>query len=112
MPKRLNDGTLFLSIGEEGDAKITLFPWRKKFVEGVISISIELIFSQLMIGLSLGVIYVLMASGLSIIFGLLRVVNFAHGRSICLGLIAFFYILTLSGHFWIALILTRLPLGL
>jgi len=57
-----------------------------------------------MIGLSLGVIYVLMASGLSIIFGLLRVVNFAHGTFYMLGAYGFFYILTLSGHFWVALV--------
>jgi branched-chain amino acid transport system permease protein len=65
-----------------------------------------------MIGLSLGVIYVLMASGLSIIFGLLRVVNFAHGTFYMLGAYGFFYILSLSGHFWIALILAPIAIGL
>jgi len=65
-----------------------------------------------MIGLSLGVIYVLMASGLSIIFGLLRVVNFAHGTFYMLGAYSFFYILSLIGHFWIALILGPIVIGL
>jgi branched-chain amino acid transport system permease protein len=65
-----------------------------------------------MIGLSLGVIYVLMASGLSIIFGLLRVVNFAHGTFYMLGAYGFFYILSLSGHFWIALILAPIAIGI
>jgi branched-chain amino acid transport system permease protein len=65
-----------------------------------------------MIGLSLGVIYVLMASGLSIIFGLLRVVNFANGTFYMLGAYGFFYILSLSGRFWIALILAPIAIGL
>ena len=38
---------------------------------------------QLFTGLSLGMLYVLLALGLSIIFGLLTVVNFAHGASTC-----------------------------
>jgi branched-chain amino acid transport system permease protein len=75
-------------------------------------ITAQLILSQLMIGLSLGMIYVLMASGLSIIFGLLRVVNFAHGTFYMLGAYSFFYILTLSGHFWVALILTPIAIGI
>ena len=75
-------------------------------------ISAQLIFSQLTIGLSLGIIYVLMATGLSIIFGLLRVVNFAHGTFYMLGAYSFFYILTLSGHFWIALILTPIAIAI
>jgi branched-chain amino acid transport system permease protein len=65
-----------------------------------------------MIGLSIGVIYVLMASGLSIIFGLLRVVNFAHGTFYMLGAYGFFYLLSLSGHFWIALILAPIVIGI
>jgi len=64
-----------------------------------------------MIGLSLGIIYVLMASGLSIIFGLLRVVNFAHGTFYMLGAYSFFYMLTLTGHFWIALILSPIVIA-
>ena len=64
-----------------------------------------------MIGLSLGIIYVLMASGLSIIFGLLRIINFAHGAFYMLGAYSFFYILALSGHFWIALALTPIAIG-
>jgi branched-chain amino acid transport system permease protein len=75
------------------------------------NITVELIRSQLMIGLSLGIIYVLMASGLSIIFGLLRVVNFAHGTFYMLGAYSFFYMLTLTGHFWIALILSPIVIA-
>jgi branched-chain amino acid transport system permease protein len=40
----------------------------------------ELILSQIASGLVLGGLYVLIAIGLSIIFGLLGIVNFAHGN--------------------------------
>lgn len=39
----------------------------------------DLVFTQLANGLALGFIYVLVATGLSIIFGMLGLVNFAHG---------------------------------
>lgn len=52
----------------------------------------EVVLSQLVNGLVLGFLYVLLATGLSIIFGLLGVVNFAHG--------AFF---ALSAYFAISL---------
>src|SRR6516162_6311892 len=45
----------------------------------------ELIISQVVNGLVLGFLYVLIAIGLSIIFGMLGVVNFAHGVFFALG---------------------------
>ena len=45
----------------------------------------ELIVSQIVNGLVLGFLYVLIAIGLSIIFGMLGVVNFAHGVFFALG---------------------------
>lgn len=45
----------------------------------------ELIISQVVNGLVLGFLYVLIAIGLSIIFGMLGVVNFAHGVYFALG---------------------------
>lgn len=60
----------------------------------------EIILTQLANGLALGFVYVLMAVGLSIIFGLLGLVNFAHGAFFALSA----YIgLSLYRHFgWIA----------
>ena len=54
---------------------------------------------QLFFGLALGSIYVLLASGLSIIYGLLDVVNFAHGTFAMLGAYAVFLAVTLTGSF-------------
>ncbi|MEW6719145.1 MAG: branched-chain amino acid ABC transporter permease [Thermodesulfobacteriota bacterium] len=56
-------------------------------------------FMQLFFGLALGSIFVLLASGLSIIYGLLDVVNFAHGTFAMLGAYAVFVAVSLSGSF-------------
>ena len=46
---------------------------------------LDIILSQVASGLVLGGLYVLIAIGLSIIFGLLGIVNFAHGAFFTLG---------------------------
>jgi branched-chain amino acid transport system permease protein len=66
---------------------------------------------QLFIGLSLGSIYVLMASGLSLIFGLMRVVNFAHGSFYMVGAYVLAFVVSLWGSFWIALLLAPIAIG-
>ena len=62
-------------------------------------LSWDLIVMQLFFGLALGSVYVLLASGLSIIYGLLDVVNFAHGTFAMLGAYAVFLAVTLTGSF-------------
>ncbi|MBN2033418.1 MAG: branched-chain amino acid ABC transporter permease [Deltaproteobacteria bacterium] len=59
---------------------------------------------QIIMGLALGAIYVILASGLSIIFGLLDVLNFAHGTFYMLGAYAVFVAISLCGNFWIAMV--------
>jgi len=59
---------------------------------------------QLFFGLALGSIYVLLASGMSIIFGLLGVVNFAHGTFAMLGAYAVFIAISLSGNFFVGIV--------
>lgn len=66
--------------------------------------------SQVAAGLVLGSLYVLIAIGLSIIFGLLGIVNFAHGNFFALGA---YFALTLFQHFgWPAVILAPILVGL
>ncbi len=67
---------------------------------------------QLFTGLSLGMLYVLLALGLSIIFGLLTVVNFSHGAMFMWGAYAGVAIATVTGNFWIALIVSPIVTGL
>jgi branched-chain amino acid transport system permease protein len=62
-----------------------------------------LVINQILFGLALGAVYILMACGLTIIFGLLDVVNFAHGTFYMLGAFAAFVIVSLFGNFWIGL---------
>src|SRR3981081_4710197 len=75
-------------------------------------LSFDLIALQLFAGLALGAIYVLFAIGLSLIFGMLTVVNFAHGAFYMVGAYVGVYILMLGGDFWICLIAVPLLVGL
>ncbi len=69
----------------------------------------EILLSQLASGLVLGGLYVLIAIGLSIIFGLLGIVNFAHGVFFTLGA---YFALTLYQYFgWPAVILSPIAVG-
>ena len=45
----------------------------------MLDITPQLFALQLMTGIALGAVYALLAIGLSLIFGMLTVVNFAHG---------------------------------
>ncbi|MBT3254877.1 MAG: branched-chain amino acid ABC transporter permease [Deltaproteobacteria bacterium] len=67
-------------------------------------LSWEIVAMQMIFGLALGCVYVLMAGGLSIIFGLLDVVNFAHGTFYMLGAYAIFVAVSLCGNFWLGLV--------
>lgn len=66
---------------------------------------------QLFTGLSLGMLYVLLALGLSIIFGLLTVVNFAHGAMYMWGAYAGVATIVITGNFWLALLISPLVIG-
>jgi branched-chain amino acid transport system permease protein len=70
---------------------------------------LDIVLSQVASGLVLGGLYVLIAIGLSIIFGLLGIVNFAHGAFFTLGA---YFALTLFRQFgWPAVILSPIIVG-
>jgi branched-chain amino acid transport system permease protein len=73
---------------------------------------INLFFLQLATGLALGSVYVLLAVGLSLIFGMLTVVNFAHGAFFMVGAYVGVYTLGLTGNFWFSLLLVPLATGI
>jgi branched-chain amino acid transport system permease protein len=75
-------------------------------------INTTLIINQMLFGLALGAVYILMACGLTIIFGLLDVVNFAHGTFYMLGAFATFVIVSLFGNFWLGLASAVIIVGL
>jgi branched-chain amino acid transport system permease protein len=67
--------------------------------------------AQVFTGLVLGMIYVLLAIGLSLIFGLMTVVNFAHGALYMLGAYVGVFLLSYTKSFWVALIVAPLMVG-
>jgi branched-chain amino acid transport system permease protein len=71
----------------------------------------QLLAVQLVTGLALGALYALLAIGLSLIFGMLTVVNFAHGAFYMVGAFLGVYFLSLTGNFWLSLVLTPLAVG-
>ena len=70
------------------------------------------LFGQLLLGLINGSFYALLSLGLSIIFGLLNVINFAHGALYMLGAFAAYVGLVQLGiGYWPALVLSPLVVG-
>jgi branched-chain amino acid transport system permease protein len=74
-------------------------------------ISLPALAAQVFTGLVLGGIFVLLAIGLSLIFGLMTVVNFAHGSLYMLGAYLGFMLLGLTGSFSVALVGAPLLVG-
>lgn len=74
---------------------------------------IEFICAQLFNGLMLGSFYILLSLGLTIIFGMLGVVNFAHGAIYMLGAYAAYTVCQVFAQsFWLALILSPIIVGI
>jgi branched-chain amino acid transport system permease protein len=67
--------------------------------------------TTLLIGLSLGMLLLLLSAGLSLIFGMLGVVNFAHGGFYMLGAYMGFQIAQWTGNFWLALVFSPLVIA-
>jgi branched-chain amino acid transport system permease protein len=74
-------------------------------------LTVSLLLSQLMTGIALGAVYALLALGLSLIFGMLTIVNFAHGAFFMVGAFLGVYFLGVTGSFWFSLLLTPLAVG-
>ena len=68
------------------------------------SIPLDLIIIQTVNGIVTGMILALIASGLTLIFGIMDVVNFAHGELFMLGAYLGFVVFAATGSFWLALI--------
>jgi branched-chain amino acid transport system permease protein len=77
----------------------------------MLDIPLSVLAAQVFTGLVLGMIFVLLAIGLSLIFGLMTVVNFAHGSFYMLGAYFGFFLLGFTKSFWAALFLAPLMVG-
>ncbi len=67
---------------------------------------------QIANGVGIGMLYFLLAVGLSIVFGLLRFVNFSHGAFFLLGAYLCFQVTDLGLGFWWSLLIAPLAVGL
>src|SRR5437867_8782087 len=74
-------------------------------------ISLAAVLPQIFTGLVLGMLFVLLAIGLSLIFGLMTVVNFSHGALYMLGAYFTVFCLGYTRNFWVALLLAPLMVG-
>ena len=59
-----------------------------------------------------GMIMALIALGLNMIFGLLHIINMAHGALYMLGAVVAWYLIEVTGNFWIALVVAPLCVGI
>ncbi len=75
------------------------------------TIPFDQIFIQLLNGLISGMILALVASGLTLIFGIMDVVNFAHGEFFMLGAYVGTTVLATTGNFWLALAVASVTVG-
>jgi branched-chain amino acid transport system permease protein len=82
-------------------------------VTSVFGIPVAVILGQLMLGLVNGSFYAMLSLGLAVIFGLMRVVNFAHGAFYTLGAFAALLGLQWLGiSYWVSLLAAPLAVGL
>jgi len=75
--------------------------------------STQALFAQLTLGLINGAFYAMLSLGLAVIFGLLNIINFAHGAQYMLGAFCTWLMLNYLGiGYWPALILAPIVVGL
>ncbi len=79
----------------------------------IFGIPIQALLSQVLIGLVNGSFYAILSLGLAIIFGLLNIVNFAHGTFYMMGAFGAWMLLNYAGlNYWWSLLLAPLGVGI
>ena len=72
----------------------------------------QALYAQLLVGLINGSFYALLSLGLAVIFGMLNIINFAHGALYMMGAFVAYFLLNLAGiNYWWALILAPVIVG-
>ena len=75
-------------------------------------IPFDLLLIQIVNGIVSGMILALVASGLTLIFGIMDVVNFAHGELFMLGAYVGTTTMVATGNFWLALVVASATIAL
>ena len=79
----------------------------------VFGVPTQALFGQLLIGLINGSFYALLSLGLAVIFGMLNIINFAHGAQYMMGAFAAFLLLNYTGlGYWGALVVAPIVVGI
>jgi len=82
-------------------------------MDEIFGVPIQAFMGQLMLGLVNGSFYALLSLGLAVIFGMLNIVNFAHGALYMVGAFFAWMLLNYAGvNYWMALLLVPLAVGL
>ena len=77
------------------------------------TINTQALMAQLLVGLINGSFYALLSLGLAVIFGMLNIINFAHGALYMLGAFCAYFLLHFLGiGYWWALILAPIAVGI
>ena len=72
----------------------------------------QALFGQLLIGLINGSFYAMLSLGLSVIFGLLNIINFTHGAQYMMGAFVAYFLLQYAGlGYWWALLVAPVAVG-
>ena len=73
----------------------------------------QALYAQLLVGLINGSFYALLSLGLAVIFGMLNIINFAHGALYMMGAFCAYFLLQLTGiGYWWALIIAPIVVGI
>jgi branched-chain amino acid transport system permease protein len=81
-------------------------------MDDIFGIPAPLLFGQLLLGLINGAFYAMLSLGLAVIFGLLNIVNMAHGAQFMMGAFCAWMLLAWAGiGYWWALILSPIIIG-
>jgi branched-chain amino acid transport system permease protein len=72
----------------------------------------QALFGQLLLGLINGSFYALLSLGLAVIFGMLNIINFAHGAQYMMGAFVAFFLLQFGIGYWPALIIAPIIVGI
>ena len=79
----------------------------------IFGVSLPAMLSQLLLGLVNGSFYAILSLGLAVIFGLLNVINFAHGALFMMGAVTTWMAMNYLGiNYWLMLVLAPLVVGI
>ena len=78
----------------------------------LLGVTPQVLFGQLLLGFINGAFYALLSLGLAVIFGMLNVINFAHGAQYMMGAFIAWMLLNYAGiPFWASLVIVPLVVG-